>query len=172
MSRPRNAKEASCETKSAAELLGFHLCESCLRLNEDCLKKFINENAKEQLKVITEDVAELKMVIKTTDKLVDAIKDQGRQIEELQQNFKELNKVSIKKLEENKQLTKQWSSLFENKVETLITDNEEIQGSVTDTNSKIEMNSDRQRKQNTITVYNLTEDGWKVQRKRSCIWNK
>ena len=118
MPRPRSAKEVSCESKSTAELLGFHLCESCLKLNEDCLKKFANENAKEQLKVITEDVAELKMVIKTTDKLVDAIKDQGRQIEELQQNFKELNKASIKNLEENKQVTKQWSSLFENKVET------------------------------------------------------
>ena len=143
------------------------MCESYLKLNEDCLKKFANENAKEQLKVITEDVAELKMVIKTTDKLVDAIKDQGRQIEELQQNFKELNKASIKKLEENKQVTKQWSSLFENKVETLITDVEKIQGSVTDTNSKIEMNNDRQRRQNNIIVYNLTEDVGKSKEK-SC----
>ena len=165
MPRPRSAKEASFETKSTAELLGFHLCESCLKLNEDCLKKFANENAKEQLKVITEDVAELKMVIKTTDKLVDALKDQGRQIEELQQNFKELNKVSIKKLEENKQVTKQWSRLFENKVETLITDVEKIQGSVTDTNSKIEMNNDRQRRQNNIIVYNLTEDVGKSKEK-------
>ena len=65
MPRPRSAKEVSCECKSTAELLGFHLCESCLKLNEDCLKKFAKENAKEQLKVITEDVAELKMVIKT-----------------------------------------------------------------------------------------------------------
>ena len=105
------------------------------------------------------------MIIKTTDKLVDAIKDQGRQIEELQQNFKELNKVSIKKLEENKQVTKQWSSLFENKVETLITDVEKIQGSVTDTNSKIEMNNDRQRRQNNIIVYNLTEDVGKSKEK-------
>ena len=95
MPRPRSAKEASCETKSAAELLGFHLCESCLKLNENCLKKFANENAKEQLKVITEDVAGLKMVIKKNDNLVDAIKDHGRYIEEFQQNFKELNKVSI-----------------------------------------------------------------------------
>ena len=96
------------------------------------------------MKGITEDVAELKLIIRTTDKLVDAIKDQGKQIEELQQNFNELNKVSIKKLDENKQETKQWSSLFENKVETLITDDiEKAQGSVTDTNSKIEMNNER-----------------------------
>ena len=78
MPRPRSAKEVSCESKSTAEPLGFHLCESCLKLNEDCLKKFANEDAKEELKVITEDIAELKMIIKTTDKLVDAIKDQGR----------------------------------------------------------------------------------------------
>ena len=56
-----------------------------------------------------------------TDELVDAIKEQGRQIEELQQNFNKLNsKVSIKALEENKQESKQWSTLFENKIETLM----------------------------------------------------
>ena len=32
----------------------------------------------------------------------------------LQQYLKELNKVSIKTLDENKQETKQWSNLFEN----------------------------------------------------------
>ena len=26
-----------CESEIEAELLGFHLCESCLKLNEDCL---------------------------------------------------------------------------------------------------------------------------------------
>ena len=86
MPRPRSAK-AGCESKIAAELLGFHLCESCLKLNEDCLKKFQRKNAKEQLKGVTEDVAELKLIIRTTDELVDVIKEQGRQIEELQQNF-------------------------------------------------------------------------------------
>ena len=70
-------------------LIGFHLCESCLKLNEDCLKKFVDENAKEG---VTEDVAELKLIMRTTDELVDAIKEQGRQVEELQQNLKELNK--------------------------------------------------------------------------------
>ena len=105
MPRPRSAKEASCEFKIAAELLGFHLWESCLKLNEDCLKKVADENAKEQLKGITEDVAELKVIVRTTDKLVGATKEQGRQIEELQQNLNELNKVSIKKLDENKQET-------------------------------------------------------------------
>ena len=60
---------------------------------------------------------------------------------------------------------KQWSSLFENKVKTLITDIEKVQGSVTDTNSKIEMNNERQRRQNNITVYNLTEDVGKSKEK-------
>ena len=46
MPTPRSANEASCEFKIADELLGFHLCESCLKLNEDCLKKFVDENAK------------------------------------------------------------------------------------------------------------------------------
>ena len=86
-----------------------------------------------------------------------------------------MNKALIKKLQENKQVTKQWSSLFENKVETLITDVEKIQGSVTDTNSKIEMNNDRQRRQNNIIVYNLTEDVGKskekeVVAKRTWFW--
>ena len=44
---PRSAKEASCESKVATELLGFHLCESCSKLNEDCVQKFVDENAKE-----------------------------------------------------------------------------------------------------------------------------
>ena len=66
-------------------------------------------------------------------------------------------------MEENKQVTKQ--CLFENKIETLITDVEKIQGSVTDTNSKIEMNNDRQRRQNNIIVYNLTEDVGKSKEK-------
>ena len=80
MPRPRRAKEVSCESKIAAELLGFHLFESCLKLNEDCLKKFVDENAKEQLKGITEDVAELKLIIRTTDELVDDIKEQGNKL--------------------------------------------------------------------------------------------
>ena len=62
----------------AAELLGFHSYGSCLKLNEDCLKKFVAENAKksqEQLKGLTEDVAELTLIIRTTDKLVGGVKD-------------------------------------------------------------------------------------------------
>ena len=51
----------------------------------------------------------------------------------------------MKNLDENKQETKEWPSLFENKVETLITDIEKVQGSVTDTNSEIELNNERQR---------------------------
>ena len=98
MKRPRSAKEDSCESKIAAELLCFHLCESCLKLNEDCRKKFVDEKAKEQLKDVTEDVADLKMIIRTTDELVDAIKEQGRQIEELQQNLSELNEDGDKKV--------------------------------------------------------------------------
>ena len=97
MPRPRSAKEASCESKIAAEPLSFHLYESCLKLNEDCQKTFVDENAKGQLKGITEDVGEFKLIIKTIDKSVDVIKEQGKQIDELQQNLKELNEVSIKK---------------------------------------------------------------------------
>ena len=54
MPRPRSAEEDGCETKNDDEqLLGFHVCESCLKLNEDCLEKFVDENeveSKEQLK--------------------------------------------------------------------------------------------------------------------------
>ena len=66
MLRPRRAKEVSCESKISTKLLGFHLFESCLKLNEDCLKKFTHKTKKEQLKGVTEDVAELKLIIKTT----------------------------------------------------------------------------------------------------------
>lgn len=165
MPRPRSAKDAISELKTAAELLGFHLCESCLKSNKACIKKFADENAKEpkdQLKTLTEEVAELKVVIRTTDKLMEAISEQRTQIEELQQSLKELNKVSVRKLDENKQETKLWSSLFENKVETLIT---KVQGSVTDTKDKIEINNERQRRQNNVIVYNLTEDSGKSKEK-------
>ena len=98
MPRPRSAKEASCESKIAAEPLSFHLYESCLKLNEDCQKTFVDENAKGQLKGITEDVGEFKLIIDCLiDKSDDVIKEQGKQIDELQQNLKELNEVSIKK---------------------------------------------------------------------------
>ena len=66
-----------------------------MKLNEDCLKKFADEKGKEQLKGVTEDAVEIKLIIKTTDKLVDVIKEQGKQIDELQKNLNELNKVSI-----------------------------------------------------------------------------
>ena len=87
MPKPRRAKEDKCESKIAAELLGFRLCESCLKVNEDCRKKFFDENSKEskeQLKSITEDVGEIKLIIKENDKLVEAVKEQGKQIEELE----------------------------------------------------------------------------------------
>ena len=72
-------------------------------------------------------------------------------------------------MDENNQVTKQWSSLFENKVDTLITNIEKVQGPVTDTNSKIEMNNDRQRRQNNLTVYNLSEDVGKSRRKKTRV---
>ena len=46
-------------------------------------------------------------------------------------------------MDENRQEPKEWSSLFENKTEILITDIEKVQGWVTDTNSKIEMNNEQ-----------------------------
>lgn len=168
MPRPRSAKDAISELKTGAELLGLHLCESCLKANETCIKRFADENAKDpkdQLKTLTEDIKEIKMIISTTDKLMESISEQKNQIEELQKSLKELNKVSVKKLDENKQETKLWSSLFESKVETLITDIEKVQGSVTDTKSKIEINIERERRQNNIIVYNLTEDVGKSKEK-------
>ena len=94
------------ESKITVELLGFHSCESCLKVNKsEGLKEFADKNAKEskkQLKGLTEDDGELKLIIRTADKLVDAIKDLGKQIEELQQKLEELNNISIKKLDENK----------------------------------------------------------------------
>ena len=65
------------KSKIAAEPLGFYLCESCLKVNEEYLRKSADDNAK--------DVGELNLIIRTTDKLVDAITDQGRQTEEFQQ---------------------------------------------------------------------------------------
>ena len=56
--------------------------------------------------------------------------------------------------------------MFLNIVETLIEDIEKFQESVTDANSKIEINNDRQRRQNSIIVYNLTEDDGKSKEKK------
>ena len=87
------------------------MCVSCLKENEDCLKKFAEENAKvskEEFKNLTEDVKEVKMIIRMTDK-VEAFKEEGKQMEELQKNLKKVTKVSIQKLDESKFETKQWS---------------------------------------------------------------
>ena len=59
MPRPRNAKEAICEIKIAVELFGFSFTLNFLKVNEDFLRKFADENvedSKEQLKTLTEDV--------------------------------------------------------------------------------------------------------------------
>ena len=71
------------------ELLGFHLCESCLKLNEDCRKKVADENAKERLKGVTENVEELKLIIRTTDELVDAITNRraSAKLQRVEQSF-------------------------------------------------------------------------------------
>ena len=128
------------ELTMSAELLGFHSRESYLKENEDCLEKFAEGNekeSKEQSKSLTEDISELKQISRTIDKLVGAFKERGKQIEELQQNLKKQNEVSIKKkLDENKRKIKQRSSFIENNLETLITDVEKVQDSMTERKSK------------------------------------
>ena len=86
-----------------------------MKENEDCPKKFVEEITKASKEELTEDVRELKMIIRTTDKLVEAIKEQGKQIEEFQENLKEVNKVSIQKLDENKLEAKHWSACLQTK---------------------------------------------------------
>ena len=48
---------------------------------------------------------------------IEAIKEQVKQVEELKRNLIDVNKVSIQNLVENKLETKQWLTLFKNKVE-------------------------------------------------------
>ena len=47
------------------------------------------------------------MIIRTSDKLVEVIEEQEKQIEELQENLQEVNKVSFQKLDENKTVENQ-----------------------------------------------------------------
>ena len=68
--------------------------------------------------------------------------EQGKQIEKLQENLKEVNKVSIKKLDENWLETMKW---LKNKIVTLNADVGKVQGSVADTRTKMETNNERRR---------------------------
>ena len=83
-------KEANSDLKIAAELLGFHLCESFERKwglpEEICRwkrKTFIR-----RIQNLTEDVKEHKMIIRTTDKLVETIYEQEKQIENFRKVWK------------------------------------------------------------------------------------
>ena len=57
--------------------------------------------------VIYHDCPDGQLITKR-NKLVEAIKEQGKQIDELHENLKVANKASIQKLDENKLETKQW----------------------------------------------------------------
>ena len=94
--------------------------------------------SKQEFENLTGDVREVGMIIRTIDKLVGAIKEQGEQIEELQEILKEVNKVSIQKLDENILESKQWSSLFKNKVGVLTTDVGTVHGSEAETRTRME----------------------------------
>lgn len=80
MPTPRSPKDVITEMTDA-----LRLCDSCLKSYEACIKPFADEYAKEpkdQLKTLTDDVIEIKKVIRTIDKLMGVISEQGKQMEE------------------------------------------------------------------------------------------
>ena len=120
-----------------------------MRENEDCLEEFSRrknaKTSKHEFKNLTEDVKEVKMINRKADESDEAIKEQGKQIEEFHENLKEANKVSIQKLVENKLETKQWSACLKIKVEVLNTDSGKVQGSEAETRTTAEISNERQR---------------------------
>ena len=125
------------------------------------------------MKGVTDDVAELKLIIRTTDKLVDAIKEQGKQtasavLEGVEQSFDK--NVGWEQTRNQTMVQFIWKLGWN--LDYRYWDSPRM----SDTNSKIEMNNERQRRQNNIIVYNLAlERRWKVKKKKnSCqsSWKK
>ena len=68
--------------------LSVFIYESCLKLNENCLQKFADENAKEQLNGVTEDVAELTLIVGKTDKLLLPLKSKENKLKSFSRTFR------------------------------------------------------------------------------------
>lgn len=150
----RSRSDASLERRTVAESMGLHLCEDCLKSNEECLKK-LADNLKEphlQLSGIMDDV------LKQRDDFAKVVEQQGKLIQELKQEIDELHRNFSTQMEINEEMTKELTSMFESKLETLATQVKTVQRSVVDLKTTVEVNEERMKRQNNIVVFNLAEN--------------
>lgn len=149
--KSKTRSESLCESKAASEAMGLHLCEACLKSNEERLKvlfwrsendymneiKEVNKNLQIDFKEQNQQLLDLKGKIELIEKL---LLDQAEQKQEIQL-----------KLHENKQEAKKWSELFSSKVETLVSDVKTVQKNVSYVN-------ERSLRKNNIVIYNVPEN--------------
>ena len=73
----KGRKEVGQERTALAELLGLHLCEGCLKTNEECMKslieaKKVDEPKEYQLMDIAGDLRAVKEILTNNNKLAEA----------------------------------------------------------------------------------------------------
>lgn len=103
------------------------------------------------------DLEEIKEATKRNSEQLVVVDHQRKEIEELKKKIEGFSVDSSKKLEETRQLTQNWSSLFQNKVDSLVSDVGVVQKSVEATKTSFEASTDRLNRRNNIVVYNMLE---------------
>ena len=158
MPGPKSKKEAVSEGRAIAESHGLKLCDCCLKSNEDSLKALtfmtsltdIKEKAADkELSELSEEIREIKMIVRKNENKLEKLN------QEFRTKLEDFTSVSMKKIEENQKATKDWSSLFKNKVKVLVSD---VQKSMVDTKTSIELNAERILRKNNIVAYNVPEN--------------
>ena len=121
---PKNKKEICLENPSPAEVLGLRLCDCCLKSNEDSLKILVEikelQPTHNELRETAHEIREMKHVFKKNENMALAIEKQAIEIKELILKIDNLMSSTTKSMDENKKTPKEWSSLFKEKVEGLV----------------------------------------------------
>ena len=102
---------------------------------------------------IAEEIHEIKSIVRKKENNSEALEKQRVQIQDLRTKFEEFTRNSFMRLEESQEVTKDWSSLFKDKVEM-----SDVQISVVETKISFEHESERMAKKNNIVAYNVPEN--------------
>lgn len=142
---PLSKKKDGCsDKKSEEDLCGLKLCECCIKENKEALG-FLNV-----LVSLRSDIKEIKENLKRNDERFAVVEQQKNEIADFKSKLDSFTKDS-------RQATREWSSLFKDKVELLVSDVGSVQKSVEATKSSFETSNDRLNRKNNIVVYNLPE---------------
>ena len=143
---PMSKKKDGCSDKKSEEdgMCGLKLCGCCIKENEEVLK-YLNV-----IVSLRADIKEIRESIKKNEDRFAVFEQQSKEIADLKSKLDSFTRDS-------KQATREWSSLFKDKVELLVSDVGSVQKSVEATKSSFEISSDRLNRKNNIVIYNLPE---------------